>query len=116
RVAAADAVHEVARPLRGAQPAVLLLEPRGEGRLRGVLGHAGQRVDLLERAQQESPADGGEAHRELARGLLETDRCRLAQEHAARIHARIHLERGDAGLGLAADYGPRDRRGAAVAW
>ena len=39
----------------------------------------------------------------------------LAQEHVAGVHARIHLERGDAGLRLAADDGPGDGSGAAIA-
>jgi hypothetical protein len=52
---------------------------------------------------------------ELARGFVDAYGRGLGQQHVAGVHAGIHLEGRDSGLGLAADDGPRDGRGAAVA-
>ena len=69
----------------------------------------------VERAHHHARADHAEPRRELARRLRGAYGRGLGEERVARVHAGIHLEGRDAGLGLAADDGPRDGRGAAIA-
>ena len=115
RIAAAHAVGERARGLRQPEPAVLLLESRRQRRRRMVLGRGGERVEPIEGVEQHAGAEVGQPRADLTRGLLEADGRRLLEKDVARVHAWIHLERGDAGLGLAADDGPGDGRGPAIA-
>ena len=116
RVAAADAVDEVARRLRGRSQPSSFLSRGARVACVASCGMRGSVSSSLERAQQEPRAPiaarRADSSPAVSSGPIGVG---LAQQHGARVHARVHLERRDAGLGLAADDRPRDRRGAAVA-
>ena len=101
-----------------AQPAILLLEARRE-RGRGMpscgTGTSEPESSSVERPHEDARADLGEPRGQLARRLLGTDRRRLSEQHVARVHARVHLKRRDAGLRLSADDRPGDGAGPAIA-
>ena len=80
-----------------------------------ILRRRRDRVEAVERAQQDARAEISHPRAELARGLIGADGERFLEQHVARVHARIHLEGRDARLRLAADDGPRDGRRAAIA-
>ena len=95
--------------------AVRLLESRRERRLLVTLGRGRERVEPLERLDEDLGAEDGEARRELPRGLLRADRCRGREEDRPRVHALVHLEGRETGHRLATHDRPLDRRRAAVA-
>ncbi len=113
------AAHQVAHLARGLVPvdrAVRLAEQRRVAGQRVVLRGLDRRA-LLDRGQrldERLGADRGQALGQAARCVVVADRLSPGQEHRAGVHALVELHDGDAGLLLAADDRPLDRRGPAV--
>ena len=118
RVAAAHAVDEVARPARSrrSQPSSFLRRGASVAR-RAVLRHAAASASRARRAFAAGRRAPSSASRADSSPAVSSGPIGVAsrEQHVARVHARVHLERGDAGLRLAADDRPRDGRRAAIA-
>ena len=115
RIAAADDVDQLACRAIPVEISVGPLESWRQGRVLVALWPRRQRVEPRERVDQDLGAERGEPDAQVSSGFFGADRRRRREQHRARVHARVHLERRDPGHGLAAHDRPLDRRGAAVA-
>ena len=115
-----EAAHAVVNLLRGSRPvnsAIFLFENRGVGSILRVLRSRRNfsAIELQKRLGDEIRADRAHARGKFRSCFVRPEFHFAAQEHRARIHARINLHGGESRNRFAIRDGPVDRRGSPIA-